>query len=99
MVPTPHLSSTYNYLQSVVAVAPNRVWAAGSRTLNGHQVVSFVERWDGTKWRIESTPNRPDGGNYLFDVTVDPAGGLWSAGYFYPEDFTNFQTLIQQRSA
>jgi hypothetical protein len=98
VVPTPHLSSTYNYLQSIAAVSANRVWAVGYRTVNGHQVVSLVERWDGVQWRIESTPNRPDGGNYLFDVTVDPAGGLWSAGYFYPHDSSDFQTLIQHRS-
>jgi len=98
VVHSPHLSSTYNYLQSITAVAANRVWAAGYRTVNGHQVVSFVERWDGAQWRIESTPNRPDGGNYVFDVTVDPVGGLWSAGYFYPHDSSDFQTLIQHRS-
>lgn len=98
VVPSPHLSSTYNYLQSVAAVSADRVWAAGYRTLDGHEVVSFVERWDVTQWRVESTPNRSGGGNYLFDVTVDPAGGLWSAGYFYPDDSSNFQTLIQHRS-
>jgi hypothetical protein len=98
VVPSPHLSSTYNYLQSIAAVSANRVWAVGYRTIIGHQVVSLVERWDGAQWRVESTPNRPDGGNYLFDVTVDPAGGLWSAGYFYPNDSSNFQTLIQHRS-
>jgi hypothetical protein len=98
VVPSPHLSSTYNYLQSIAAVSANSVWAAGYRTVDGHQVVSFVERWDGGQWRIESTPNRPNGGNYLFDVTVDPAGGLWSAGYFYPQDSSDFQTLIQHRS-
>ena len=98
VVSSPHLSSTYNYVQAVAAVSANRVWAVGSRTISGHEVVSFVERWDGAQWRIEPTPNRPDGGNYLFDVTVDPAGGLWSAGYFYPNDSSNFQTLIQHRS-
>ena len=98
VVLSPHLSSTYNYLQSITAVSANRIWAAGYRTINGHQVVSLVERWDGAQWRLESTPNRPDGGNYLFDVTVDPAGGLWSAGYFYPEDSSDFQTLVQHRS-
>jgi hypothetical protein len=98
LVPSPHLSSTYNYLQSIAAVSANHVWAAGYRTVNGHQVISFVERWDGAQWRIESTPNRPDGGNYLFDVTVDPAEGLWSVGYFYPNDSSEFRTLIQHRS-
>src|SRR5262245_2614497 len=98
VVPSPHLSSTYNYLQSIAAVSANRVWAAGYRTISGHQVVSLVERWDGAQWRVESTPNRPDGGNYLFDVTVDPSGGMWSAGYFYPNDSSDFQTLIQHRS-
>lgn len=99
VVPSPYLSSTYNTLQSVAAVSSNRVWAAGYRTINDHEVVSFVERWDGSQWRIEPTPNIPNGGNYLSEVTVDPAGGLWSAGYFYPHDSSEFRTLIQHRSA
>ena len=97
VVPSPHLSSTYNYLQSVAGVSSNRVWAAGYRTVNDHDV-SFVERWDGSQWRLESTPNRPNGGNYLLGVTVDPGGGLWSAGYFYPDDSSELSTLIQHRS-
>jgi hypothetical protein len=98
VVPSPHLSSTYNTLQSVAAVSANRVWAAGYRTVDDHEVVSLVERWNGTQWRVESTPNRPDGGNYLSEVTVDPGGGLWGAGYFYPHDSSDFRTLIQHRS-
>jgi hypothetical protein len=98
VVPSPHLSSTYNYLQSIAAVSANRVWAAGYRTVEGHQVVSLVERWDGAQWRVEPTPNRSGGGNYLFDVTVDPGGGLWSAGYYYPEHSSDFQTLTLHRS-
>jgi hypothetical protein len=98
VVPSPHLSSTYNYLQSIAAVSANRVWAAGYRTVDDHEVVTFVERWNGTQWRIESTPNRPNGGNYLSEVTLDPGGGLWGAGYFYPHDSSEFRTLIQHRS-
>jgi hypothetical protein len=98
VVPSPHLSSTYNTLQSIAGVSANRVWAAGYRTINDHEVVSFVERWDGAQWRIEPTPNLPDGGNYLYEVTVDPGGGLWSVGYFYPHDSSEFRTLILHRS-
>jgi hypothetical protein len=97
VVPSPHLSSTYNFLQSIAAVSGNQVWAAGYRTVDEHQVVTFVERWDGTQWRIESTPNLQDGGNYLSGLSVDPGGGLWSAGYFYPHDFSGFRTLILHR--
>jgi hypothetical protein len=98
VIPSPHLSSTYNYLQSIAAISANRVWAAGYRTVDDHEVITLVERWDGTRWRIEPTPNRPDGGNYLSEVTVDPEGGLWGAGYFYPHDSSEFRTLIQHRS-
>jgi hypothetical protein len=98
VVPSPHLSSTYNQLESVAAVSANRVWAVGYRTVNDHDVITLVERWDGAQWRLESSPNRPEGGNYLSDVTVDPGGGLWSAGYFYPHDSSDFSTLIQHRS-
>jgi hypothetical protein len=98
VVPSPHLSSTYNFLQSIAAVSGNQVWAAGYRTVDDHQVVTFVERWDGTQWRVESTPSLQDGGNYLYGLSVDPGGGLWAAGYFYPHDFSGFRTLILHRS-
>jgi len=97
VVSSPHLSSTYNILQSIVAVSGNLVWAAGSRSVNGH-VVTFVERWDGARWRIEPTPNLQGGGNYLDGLSVDPGGGLWAVGYFYPHDFSGFRTLILHRS-
>jgi hypothetical protein len=97
VVPSPHLSSTYNQLESVAAVSASRVWAVGYRTVNDHDVITLVERWDGAQWRVESSPNRPDGGNYLSAVTVDPGGGLWSAGYFYPHDSSDFRTLILHR--
>jgi len=98
VVPSPHLSSTYNVIQSVATVSGNDVWAAGYRTVDGHQVVTFVERWDGAQWRIDPTPNLPGGGNYLSGVSVDPGGGLWAAGYFYPSDASKFRTLILHRS-
>jgi len=99
VIPSPHLTSTYNYLQGITAISANRVWAVGSRTVSGDQDVSFVERWDGAQWRIEPTPNRANGGNYLYDVTVDPTGGLWSVGYFYPDGSSDLRTLIQHRRA
>ena len=98
VVSTPHLPSTYNYLQSIAAVSKDEVWAAGYRTVNDHQVVSLVERWDGARWRVDASPNLADGGNYLYGLAVDPGGGLWSAGYFYPHDFSGFRTLILHRS-
>jgi len=97
LVSSRHLSSTYNYIQSVAAVSGNDVWAAGHRSLN-HQVVTFVEHWDGAQWLIDPTPNRPGGGNYLYGLSVDPGVGLWAAGYFYPNDFSNFPTLVLHRS-
>jgi hypothetical protein len=97
-VPSPHLASTYNTVQAIVAVSGDDVWAAGHRSLN-HHVVTFVERWDGSQWRIDPTPSRPAGGNYLYGLSLDPGGGLWAAGYFYPNNFTDFPTLILHRSA
>jgi hypothetical protein len=96
-VPSPPLSSTYNVIQSVAAVSGNDVWAGGYRTVDGHEVVTLVEHWDGTQWSIDPSPNVQGGGNYLSGLSVDPGGGLWGAGYFYPLDFTGFRTLILHR--
>jgi hypothetical protein len=81
-----------------VAVSEDDVWAAGYRTVDGHQVISLVEHWDGSQWRLDRTSLVQGGGNYLQAMALDPAGGLWAAGYFYPDDFTPFRTLILQRS-
>ena len=96
-VSSPHLSSTYNYLTSIAAASRNLVYAAGYRTVNG-EVVTFVERWDGAQWSIDPSPNVQGGGNYLSGLSVDPGGGLWGAGHFYPHDFSGFRTLILHRS-
>jgi hypothetical protein len=98
-VPSQHLSSTYNFLTSVVAISSDDVWAGGYRTLPGDKTVSFVEHWDGTAWHADPTPSQPGGGNYLNGLASDPAGGLWSAGYFYPENFSPFTTLVMHRSS
>jgi hypothetical protein len=98
VVPSPHLSSTYNVIQSVAAVSGNDVWAGGYRTVDGHEVVTLVEHWDGTQWSIDPSPNVQGGGNYLSGLSVDPGGGLWGAGYFYPHDFSGFRTLVLHRS-
>ena len=76
---SPHLSSTYNFLQTAVAVSPGDVWAAGYRTVNGRDV-TFVEHWDGARWRVDRTPNLQGEGNQLYGLSVDPGGGLWAAG-------------------
>jgi hypothetical protein len=97
VVPNPHLPSTHNYLTSVAAISGNRVFSAGYRTVNGH-VVTFVERWDGVRWRLDRTPSLQGGGNLLSDMSLDRAGGLWAAGYFYPQDPNHIRTLILHRS-
>jgi hypothetical protein len=97
VVSSPYLSSTHNYLTSIAAASTNLVYSAGYRTVNG-QVVTFVERWDGTQWRIDPSPNVQGGWNYLSGLSVDPGGGLWGAGSFYPLDFSGFRTLILHRS-
>ena len=74
------------------------VWAAGYRTLGG-TVVPLVEHWDGTRWSLDRTPVRQGGGNYVYDLGLDAAGGLWAAGFFYPSNFTPFPTLVLHRAS
>ena len=62
-----------------MAVSPGDVWAAGYRTGNGRDV-TFVEHWDGARWRVDRTPNLQGEGNQLYGLSVDPGGGLWAAG-------------------
>jgi hypothetical protein len=79
------------FLQSVVGLSNNNVWAVGeffqtrfnrSRTL--------TEQWNGTSWVVVQSPNNGADHNELFGVDATSGGTLWAVGtvYNYPRQRT-----------
>jgi N-acetylneuraminic acid mutarotase len=73
---TPTLGSLHNYFSSVVALAPNDVWAVGY-TYDGTTTGALAEHWDGCAWSLVATP---PGLGSLADVDAAAPDDVWAVG-------------------
>jgi hypothetical protein len=82
-------------LRGVTAPAASEAWAVGTRQVSTGGHVTLVERWDGARWNVVSSPNPdPDGINELSGVAAVPgsAGNVWAVG-FHSRPNGSFGTL------
>ncbi len=82
-------------LRGVAARATNDAWAVGTRQVASGGLVTRVESWDGTRWRVVPSPNPDQSGlNELNGVAAVPttAGTVWAVGS-YSKPIANFGTL------
>ncbi len=64
-----------------VGIAPSgEAWAAGWSTSATFSQSTLVERWDGSAWSIESTPNPGTGSNRLAAIAVVASDDAWAVG-------------------
>ncbi len=87
IVPSPNPTGpVYSILTSVVALSANNIWAAGY-TFNVPSVgssydLTLIEHWNGSKWRIVSSPNAGSYINQLSAVTATSTNDVWAVGYY-----------------
>lgn len=80
IVPTPSRGASSNST-SVAALGSTDVWAVGTqRQRPGAALRTLVERWDGTSWQIEPSPDVGSKNNILADVSAVP-GLILAGGY------------------
>jgi hypothetical protein len=79
-IPTPTSAVSVN-LNSVDAYNVKSVWIAGTYYANGHDN-TLTEYWDGSSWRIVSSPNPSPGDNDLYKVFVTNPGDVWAVGAY-----------------
>ncbi|MDQ5824581.1 MAG: S-layer homology domain-containing protein [Chloroflexota bacterium] len=72
-------------LESVVALAPDNVWAAGT-AYAGARNETLIIHWDGTQWSRVASPNQGTHDNYLNEITAVSATDLWAVGRYEFED-------------
>ena len=76
--PSPGTSAT---LMAVAGLGTSEVWAVGhQRTRPGAPLRTIIERWDGSSWQTEPSPNVGAKNNLLADISAVP-GLLLAGGY------------------
>ena len=74
--------TTASQLSAVSCVAPNACTATGAYQKKDNQSRTLAERWNGTKWSIQNTPNPTKNPNkYLSGVSCTAANACTAAGY------------------
>jgi hypothetical protein len=75
-------SSQANYLTSTTAFSVGDVWAVGAWYRPDLSTPgTLTEHWNGSRWRLVSSPNVTDGYNELYDVAGAAADDVWAVGY------------------
>ena len=72
--------STASWLNDVSCTAANACTAVGFG-LYGSPSKTLAERWDGSKWTIQSTPNAPEGSSKLTGVSCAASNDCMAVGY------------------
>ncbi len=81
-----------NELLGVASTSPTNAWAVGKyRTRHGNH--TLVERWDGTAWQVQPSPNS-GGFNQLSGVAATSSTNAWAVG-FYDNGDVPFHTLTE----
>jgi hypothetical protein len=83
--PTPYPGGGWADLQSVEAIAPDNVWAAGGQRIQAPDgfvgTHILVEHWDGSQWSIVPAPITLGGsGNFVDDIEVIAPDDIWFVG-------------------
>jgi hypothetical protein len=78
-------ASKFATLQSLAALGPNDVWAAGYRYDTRRSVwAPATEHWDGQRWRFVGAPHATPGYNALYGIGGSSANDVWAVGYATP---------------
>jgi len=94
--PTPNPAGGQSaFLNTVACASASVCTAAGAYGNSSGTSQTLAERWDGTQWTIQPTPNRVGGPDFLLGVACPASSACTAAGYSINTAGT-FQTLAEQ---
>ena len=94
-VATPNEGQGNNQLNSVVALAPNNVWAVGASTPEANApTLTLIENFNGTSWTVVSSPNVGTASNRLFGITAISPTNIYAFGSYFAEDGSGHQMTL-----
>ena len=91
-VPAPS-GAEQSSLLSISCVSSTDCWASGAVTLSSTSYKTLTESWNGSAWKIVSSPS-PDSSkpDVLSGVTCAAASACWAVGYDFPSSDTGSLT-------
>jgi hypothetical protein len=95
--PNPGSSSPFdNQLSDVAAVSTSDIWAVGDYSNSQGGQDTLIEHWNGTKWKVVSSPNPGSNLYYPLSAVAEvSASDVWTVGeYVTPMD--GYESLIEQ---
>jgi hypothetical protein len=95
VVDTPNRGELSNALNGVAVVSDTMAFAAGhSYDTNLAAYRTLVQHWNGSSWRIVSTPNVGRGYNELYGIAAASSQEAWAVGYSMPDAYAPYYPLI-----
>ena len=79
-------------LMGVEATGTSDAWAVGALSSTGGNHRTLAEHWNGSNWKIVTTPNATGGDNGFNGVTALSPNDVWAVGY--AQQHSNFNTLV-----
>lgn len=97
VVNSPSKGANPSQLYGLTAVSAKDIWAVGSYQKGSNPGTSqtLVEQWNGSAWRIVTSPNVTALNNSLSAVTATSAHDLWAVGAAYNPAGNTAQTLTE----
>ena len=92
---SPNVVGADNELYGIAAISAQDIWAVGVYRIGTGNYNTLTEHWDGTAWKIVSSPNPTSGGDYLNGVTAISANNVWAVGEYFDQNATSETTLIE----
>ena len=93
--PNPGGRSRNDDLTDVAALSARNAWAVGSFS-NGQDRQTLAEHWNGSRWRVKTTPNPagPHRTDRLLAVDASSGSNVWAVGFFEARSGHALRTLV-----
>jgi hypothetical protein len=80
IVKSPNPSDVCNDLFGITATSASNVWAVGERCAGSAAQRVMIQRWNGTAWRVQRTPDLAGDHEYLLGVAARSSTNAWAVG-------------------
>src|SRR5450759_2558898 len=92
VVASPNPSARFNTLSSITAISANDIWAVGDAPDANGDYITLSEHWNGTMWKIVTSPNPSSTFSHLYGVTALAPNNVWAVGFYASVD--TFKSLV-----
>jgi hypothetical protein len=91
IIPSPDSGTNGDQLNGVAAISATDIWAAGSYQNSNYIDYTLVEHWNGTSWKIVTSPNVTGQSNILSSIASISSKAVWAVG-----SSNNLSTLVEK---